>query len=187
MLCMYRPSMLCILELMSFSVLSPSSLSVLPYHYNALGHEGLSLGQITANSLCQAYCLCFAIEPSQQPWRYGLWLAPMGAGAAGCRGRAGDAGEGMPGVCLSIPSIFSFNSLGCRKLKTHLQHVRWRGTKSVSPGDTDKSCARCGQVLGLLLNRGTACRGCSHRVCSECRVFPRRTRVWRCTVCYEDR
>ncbi|XP_019486317.1 PREDICTED: synaptotagmin-like protein 3 isoform X2 [Hipposideros armiger] len=74
-----------------------------------------------------------------------------------------------------------------RKLKTRLQHLRWRGMKSVSQENKEKSCARCQRVLGLLLNRGTACQGCSHRVCSECRVFLRRTCVWRCTMCYEDR
>ncbi|CAI9173716.1 unnamed protein product [Rangifer tarandus platyrhynchus] len=72
-----------------------------------------------------------------------------------------------------------------RKLKTHLQHLRWKGAKSHEY--TEKSCARCQQTLGLLLNRGAVCRGCSHRVCSECRVFLRRTRAWKCTVCFEDR
>nr|XP_019605027.1 PREDICTED: synaptotagmin-like protein 3 isoform X2 [Rhinolophus sinicus] len=74
-----------------------------------------------------------------------------------------------------------------RKLKTHLQHLRWRGTKNVSQENKEKLCARCQRVLGLLLNRGTACQGCSHRVCPECRVFLRRSHVWRCTGCYEDR
>ncbi|XP_044779965.2 synaptotagmin-like protein 3 isoform X1 [Bubalus bubalis] len=74
-----------------------------------------------------------------------------------------------------------------RKLKTHLQHLRWKGTKSVSQEYKEKSCARCQQTLGLLLNRGAVCQGCSHRVCSECRVFLRRTRAWKCTVCFEDR
>lgn len=74
-----------------------------------------------------------------------------------------------------------------RKLKTRLQHLRWKGTKSVSQEYKEKSCARCQQTLGLLLNRGAVCQGCSHRVCSECRVFLRRTRAWKCTVCFEDR
>ncbi|KAM9679187.1 synaptotagmin-like protein 3 isoform 3-T3 [Dama dama] len=74
-----------------------------------------------------------------------------------------------------------------RKLKTRLQHLRWKGAKSVSHEYKEKSCARCQQTLGLLLNRGAVCRGCSHRVCSECRVFLRRTRAWKCTVCFEDR
>lgn len=74
-----------------------------------------------------------------------------------------------------------------RKLKTRLQHLRWKGAKSVSQEYKEKSCARCQQTLGLLLNRGAVCQGCSHRVCSECRVFLRRTRAWKCTVCFEDR
>ncbi|XP_020745010.2 synaptotagmin-like protein 3 isoform X2 [Odocoileus virginianus] len=74
-----------------------------------------------------------------------------------------------------------------RKLKTRLQHLRWKGAKSVSHEYREKSCARCQQPLGLLLNRGAVCRGCSHRVCSECRVFLRQTRAWKCTVCFEDR
>ncbi|XDB54005.1 hypothetical protein AB1E18_007481 [Capra hircus] len=73
-----------------------------------------------------------------------------------------------------------------RKLKTRLQHLRWKGAKSVSQEYKEKSCARCQQTLGLLLNRGAVCQGCSHRVCSECRVFLRRTRAWKCTVCFED-
>ncbi|XP_055471920.1 synaptotagmin-like protein 3 isoform X1 [Psammomys obesus] len=74
-----------------------------------------------------------------------------------------------------------------RKLKTHLQHLRWKGAKSSSQEYKEKSCARCQRALGLLLNRGAVCQGCSHRVCSECRVFLRRTRAWKCTVCFEDR
>uniref|UniRef100_A0A667FZN0 Synaptotagmin-like protein 3 n=1 Tax=Lynx canadensis TaxID=61383 RepID=A0A667FZN0_LYNCA len=74
-----------------------------------------------------------------------------------------------------------------RKLKTHLQHLRWKGARSVSPEYKEKSCARCQCQLGLLLNRGAVCKGCSHRVCSECRVFLQRTRAWKCTVCFEDR
>uniref|UniRef100_A0A8C9KMU9 Synaptotagmin-like protein 3 n=1 Tax=Panthera tigris altaica TaxID=74533 RepID=A0A8C9KMU9_PANTA len=75
-----------------------------------------------------------------------------------------------------------------RKLKTHLQHLRWKGARSVSPEYKEKSWARCQcQLLGLLLTRGAVCKGCSHRVCSECRVFLQRTHAWKCTVCFEDR
>lgn len=74
-----------------------------------------------------------------------------------------------------------------RKLKTSLQHLRWRGAKGVSREYREKSCARCQRALGLLLNRGAVCQGCSHRVCSECRVSLRRTHSWKCTVCFEDR
>lgn len=74
-----------------------------------------------------------------------------------------------------------------RKLKTHLQHLRWKGAKSSSQEYKEKCCARCQRTLGLLLNRGAVCQGCSHRVCSECRVFVRKTHAWKCTVCFEDR
>ncbi|XP_040821327.1 synaptotagmin-like protein 3 [Ochotona curzoniae] len=74
-----------------------------------------------------------------------------------------------------------------RKLRAHLQHLRWRGAKSPSRTYTEKSCARCQRPLGLLLSRGAVCQGCSHRVCAACRVFLQRTPVWRCTVCFEDR
>ncbi|XP_054424961.1 synaptotagmin-like protein 3 isoform X1 [Pteronotus mesoamericanus] len=74
-----------------------------------------------------------------------------------------------------------------RKLKTHLQHLRWKGAKSAGQEYSEKSCARCQRGLGLLLNRGAVCQGCSHRVCSACRVFPSSGPVWRCTVCYEGR
>ncbi|EPY85249.1 synaptotagmin-like protein 3, partial [Camelus ferus] len=79
-----------------------------------------------------------------------------------------------------------FNFRGHRKLKTHLQHLRWKGSKGASQEYKEESCARCQRGLGLLLNRGAVCQGCSHRVCSECRVFLRRTRAWKCTVCFED-
>ncbi|XP_012502275.1 PREDICTED: synaptotagmin-like protein 3 isoform X2 [Propithecus coquereli] len=74
-----------------------------------------------------------------------------------------------------------------RKLKTQLQHLRWKWAKSASQESKEKSCARCQRVLGLLLHRGAVCRGCSHRVCPGCRVFLRGTHVWKCTVCFEDR
>ncbi|NP_001121032.1 synaptotagmin-like protein 3 [Rattus norvegicus] len=74
-----------------------------------------------------------------------------------------------------------------RNLKTHLQHLRWKGAKSSSQEYKEKCCARCQRTLGLLLNRGAVCQGCSHRVCSECRVFLRKTHAWKCTVCFEDR
>lgn len=85
-----------------------------------------------------------------------------------------------------VLSIF-FGSVGHRKLKTHLQHLRWKGARNSSPQHREKCCARCQRALGLLLNRGAVCLGCSHRVCSECRVFLRRTSTWKCTVCFEDR
>lgn len=128
-----------------------------------------------------------------------LMISHGGARGAGCWGASSLAmalpGEGggpdRGGVCLasvlSFNRIFWFNPLGHRSLKTQLQHLRWTGSKGLSQEDKERSCARCRRALGLLLNRGTACQGCSHRVCSGCRVLLRRTGVWRCTVCYEDR
>ncbi|XP_054346240.2 synaptotagmin-like protein 3 isoform X6 [Pongo pygmaeus] len=74
-----------------------------------------------------------------------------------------------------------------RKLKTHMQHLRWKGAKNTDREYKEKCCARCQQVLGFLLHRGAVCRGCSHRVCAHCRVFLRGTHAWKCTVCFEDR
>nr|XP_040139429.1 synaptotagmin-like protein 3 isoform X3 [Ictidomys tridecemlineatus] len=74
-----------------------------------------------------------------------------------------------------------------RKLKTHLQHLRWKGARNSSREYKEKCCARCQRALGLLLNRGTVCLGCSHCVCSECRVFLGRSSTWKCTVCFEER
>ncbi|KAM8946293.1 synaptotagmin-like protein 3 isoform 2-T2 [Pelodytes ibericus] len=70
-----------------------------------------------------------------------------------------------------------------RKLKTHLQQLRWKGAKSVSREYQERSCARCHKALGRVVNRGAVCDGCSHRVCSECQVFLRSV-IWKCTVCY---
>ncbi|XP_074044044.1 synaptotagmin-like protein 3 [Macrotis lagotis] len=74
-----------------------------------------------------------------------------------------------------------------RKLKLHLQDLRWRPAKNTSQEYKEKFCARCQKPLGLVINRGGVCQGCSHRVCSECRVFLRKTYMWKCTVCFADR
>ncbi|XP_069866522.1 synaptotagmin-like protein 3 isoform X2 [Dipodomys merriami] len=74
-----------------------------------------------------------------------------------------------------------------RKLKTRLQSLRWSGAAGLSAEERGRRCARCARALGLLRDRGAACQGCSHRVCAACRVFPRASRAWRCTVCFEDR
>uniref|UniRef100_A0A8C8SHJ3 Synaptotagmin like 3 n=1 Tax=Pelusios castaneus TaxID=367368 RepID=A0A8C8SHJ3_9SAUR len=70
-----------------------------------------------------------------------------------------------------------------RKLKMQLQQLRWKGAKSVSHDYQERSCARCQKSLGLVMNRGAVCNGCSHRVCSECRVFLNPS-LWKCTICY---
>ncbi|XP_048793166.1 synaptotagmin-like protein 3 isoform X1 [Lagopus muta] len=70
-----------------------------------------------------------------------------------------------------------------RKLKMQLHQLRWKGARNVSQEYRERSCARCQKSLGLLLNRGAVCNGCSHRVCSECRVCLNPS-LWKCTVCY---
>ncbi|XP_074120780.1 synaptotagmin-like protein 3 [Sminthopsis crassicaudata] len=73
-----------------------------------------------------------------------------------------------------------------RKLKLHLQDLKWRPAKNINQENKEKFCARCQKSLGLVINRGGVCQGCSHRVCSECRVFLRKTYMWKCTVCFAD-
>ncbi|NXT02072.1 SYTL3 protein, partial [Jacana jacana] len=70
-----------------------------------------------------------------------------------------------------------------RNLNLELQQLRWKGGRSVSHEYQERSCARCQKPLGLLVNRGAVCNGCSHRVCSECRVCLNPC-LWKCTVCY---
>ncbi|KAM6404989.1 synaptotagmin-like protein 3 isoform 2-T2 [Pluvialis apricaria] len=70
-----------------------------------------------------------------------------------------------------------------RKLNLQLQQLRWKGARNVSHDYQERSCARCQKSLGLLMNRGAVCNGCSHRVCSECRVCLNPC-LWKCTVCY---
>ncbi|XP_054992566.1 synaptotagmin-like protein 3 isoform X1 [Sorex araneus] len=74
-----------------------------------------------------------------------------------------------------------------RKLRTQLQHLRWKGAKGPGEARREQTCARCQQALGRVLNRGAVCQGCSHRVCHGCRVPVGASRVWKCTVCFEDR
>ncbi|XP_039563370.1 synaptotagmin-like protein 3 isoform X2 [Passer montanus] len=70
-----------------------------------------------------------------------------------------------------------------RKMKVQLQQLRWKGAKNARREYQERSCARCQKSLGLLLNRGAVCNGCSHRVCSECRVCLSPC-LWKCTICY---
>ncbi|XP_013160434.1 synaptotagmin-like protein 3 isoform X1 [Falco peregrinus] len=70
-----------------------------------------------------------------------------------------------------------------RKLKLQVQQLQWRGAGNVRHEYQERSCARCQKSLGLLINRGAVCNGCSHRVCSECRVCLNPC-LWKCTVCY---
>ncbi|XP_072783086.1 synaptotagmin-like protein 3 [Taeniopygia guttata] len=70
-----------------------------------------------------------------------------------------------------------------RKMKLQLQQLRWKGAKNARCEYQERSCARCQKSLGLLVNRGAVCNGCSHRVCSECRVCLNPC-LWKCTICY---
>ncbi|XP_005043744.1 PREDICTED: synaptotagmin-like protein 3 [Ficedula albicollis] len=70
-----------------------------------------------------------------------------------------------------------------RKMKLQLQQLRWKGAKTARREYQERCCARCQKSLGLLLNRGAVCNGCSHRVCSECRVCLNPC-LWKCTICY---
>uniref|UniRef100_A0A8C3P3X7 Synaptotagmin like 3 n=1 Tax=Cyanoderma ruficeps TaxID=181631 RepID=A0A8C3P3X7_9PASS len=70
-----------------------------------------------------------------------------------------------------------------RKMKLQLQQLRWKGAKTARQEYQERSCARCQKSLGLLMNRGAVCNGCSHRVCSECRVCLNPC-LWKCTICY---
>uniref|UniRef100_A0A8U8AVN4 Uncharacterized protein n=1 Tax=Geospiza parvula TaxID=87175 RepID=A0A8U8AVN4_GEOPR len=70
-----------------------------------------------------------------------------------------------------------------RKMKQQLQQLRWKGAKNARHEYQERSCARCQKSLGLLVNRGAVCNGCSHRVCSECRVCLNPC-LWKCTICY---
>ncbi|NWR70114.1 SYTL3 protein, partial [Centropus unirufus] len=70
-----------------------------------------------------------------------------------------------------------------RKLKQQLQQLRWKGARNEGREYQERSCARCQKSLGLLMNRGAVCNGCSHRVCSECRVCLN-PYLWKCTICY---
>lgn len=69
-----------------------------------------------------------------------------------------------------------------RRLKLELQELRKKGAVDLSEYK-EKSCARCQKTLGLLINSGAVCKGCSHRVCAQCRVIVH-PRLWKCTVCH---
>ncbi|KAM6954086.1 synaptotagmin-like protein 3 [Aplochiton taeniatus] len=73
-----------------------------------------------------------------------------------------------------------------RKLKSELQDLRRRGAKSFSRQYGERTCARCQRPLGKFWNSGGVCRGCSHRICSKCRVGESPT-AWKCTVCHAYR
>ncbi|XP_041951175.1 synaptotagmin-like protein 3 [Alosa sapidissima] len=73
-----------------------------------------------------------------------------------------------------------------RRLRLELQELRRRGAKSFSRQYSERTCARCQRPLGKLWNCGAVCRGCSHRICSKCRVCMS-PHEWKCTVCHAHR
>ncbi|XP_040920000.1 synaptotagmin-like protein 3 [Toxotes jaculatrix] len=73
-----------------------------------------------------------------------------------------------------------------RRMKCELQELRRRGAKSFARQYGERTCARCQRPLGKFWNSGAVCRGCSHRICSRCRVGVG-TADWKCTVCHAYR
>lgn len=73
-----------------------------------------------------------------------------------------------------------------RRMKHELQELRRRGAKSYTRQYGERTCARCQRPLGKFWNSGAVCLGCSHRICSRCRVGVG-TEDWRCTVCHACR
>ncbi|XP_030637812.1 synaptotagmin-like protein 3 [Chanos chanos] len=73
-----------------------------------------------------------------------------------------------------------------RKLKSELQEIRRKGAKSFACQYSERTCARCQRPLGKFWNCGAVCRGCSHRICSKCRVSLS-AHNWTCTVCHAYR
>uniref|UniRef100_H3DG57 Synaptotagmin-like 3 n=1 Tax=Tetraodon nigroviridis TaxID=99883 RepID=H3DG57_TETNG len=73
-----------------------------------------------------------------------------------------------------------------RRMKHDLQELRRRGAKSYTHQYGERTCARCQRPLGKFWNSGALCLGCSHRICSRCRVGVGREE-WRCTVCHAHR
>ncbi|XP_071775142.2 synaptotagmin-like protein 3 isoform X1 [Centroberyx gerrardi] len=73
-----------------------------------------------------------------------------------------------------------------RRMKYELQELRRKGAKSFARQYGERTCARCQRPLGKFWNSGAVCRGCSHRICSKCRVGVGAVE-WKCTVCHAYR
>ncbi|XP_070807681.1 synaptotagmin-like protein 3 [Pituophis catenifer annectens] len=69
------------------------------------------------------------------------------------------------------------------KLKIQLQQLWRKGTKNANYGSQKRSCARCQKSFGILIDRGAVCKGCSHHICSQCRITINAF-LWKCTACY---
>uniref|UniRef100_A0A3B4B559 FYVE-type zinc finger domain-containing protein n=1 Tax=Periophthalmus magnuspinnatus TaxID=409849 RepID=A0A3B4B559_9GOBI len=74
----------------------------------------------------------------------------------------------------------------CRLLKQDLQEVCRKDAKISGWQYGERTCARCQRSLGKLWNSGAVCHGCSHRICSKCRITVT-TIGWRCSVCFAYR
>ncbi|XP_077584900.1 synaptotagmin-like protein 5 isoform X2 [Stigmatopora nigra] len=72
-----------------------------------------------------------------------------------------------------------------RKLKNELLEIkRGSGSRAAAPprDSPERRCGRCERTLGLILDRGRACRQCRMLVCAQCRA-PNGAFQWRCNVC----
>ncbi|KAK7133439.1 hypothetical protein R3I94_015351 [Phoxinus phoxinus] len=73
-----------------------------------------------------------------------------------------------------------------RRLKVELQGIYHQGAKTITRPYGQRSCARCQRPLGKFWDCGSVCCGCSHRICSRCRVV-RSAIEWKCTMCHAFR
>ncbi len=85
---------------------------------------------------------------------------------------------------VAVKDVYDSLHLHLRRMKYELQELRRRGAKSYARQYGERTCARCQRPLGKFWNSGAVCRGCSHRICSRCRVG---TVDWKCTVCHAYR
>lgn len=152
----------------------PSSFAVFLYHYNAIWAQGMNLEQSQQPTLrARRSVSALPFSSSQPPWEVRLsqlrkplslcserWQEILVHTAVRTRG----CGNAKPLLCLHtvealplgvwlasvlrLSCLLPLNSLGHRKLKTRLQHLRWKGREEREPGVQEKSCARCRQTLG---------------------------------------
>lgn len=71
------------------------------------------------------------------------------------------------------------------RLKTELSWLRRRGAVRTDEEETSRACGRCKVELGVIINRGAACRACRKRVCKQCREYTNNGRDWVCCVCHK--
>ncbi|XP_034017701.1 synaptotagmin-like protein 3 [Thalassophryne amazonica] len=73
-----------------------------------------------------------------------------------------------------------------RRMKHELLELRRSGTQGSVRQYGERTCARCQRQLGKFCNTGDVCRGCSHRVCKDCRMGVGAA-GWQCTICHAYR